>query len=342
MNLKSGINLGGFLSQCQHSEEHYNTFITESDVKKIAGWGLDHVRLPIDYEVLEDEEGNTKKEGFDRVKEIIGWAKNNGLNIILDLHKAPGYDFNNSGNGNEVSEANNLFNSEPLQDRFVKLWNKMATEFGSYDNVALELLNEVVEEENTKSWNELIARTVDEIRSITKAPVIYGGIQWNSAKTVKFLEKPKHENIIFTFHFYEPLIFTHQKAYWVQNMNPTEDIDYPGTMEYYSEKSVPLGFQGEVVRKAKAKTMGAEFYEELITEAIDAAKAAGVGLYCGEFGVIDRAPVKDSLRWFLDVNEVFKKYNIGFSVWNYKEKDFGIADAHYDEVRDELIKAWTK
>ena len=35
----------------------------------------------------------------------------------------------------------------------------------------------------------------------------------------KKLEKPEFDNVIYTFHFYEPIIFTHQKAYWVKNMD---------------------------------------------------------------------------------------------------------------------------
>lgn len=50
-----GINLGGWLSQCaDYSEKHYSEFITESDIKTISEWGLDHVRLPIDYNVMFD------------------------------------------------------------------------------------------------------------------------------------------------------------------------------------------------------------------------------------------------------------------------------------------------
>ena len=65
------------------------------------------------------------------------------------------------------------------------------------------------------------------------------------------LDKPIDENIIFTFHFYEPLIFTHQKASWVAGMSPTEDIFYPRSMAYYAEKSIPLGFKGKEVIKFK-------------------------------------------------------------------------------------------
>ena len=50
-----GVNLGGWLSQCDYSDEKLDNFIKEQDFDKIASWGLDHVRIPIDYNVLENE-----------------------------------------------------------------------------------------------------------------------------------------------------------------------------------------------------------------------------------------------------------------------------------------------
>lgn len=343
MKLKRGINLGGFLSQCEHSEKHYDAFIGEKDIQVIANWGFDHVRLPVDYEVLEDETGKRIEDGYQRLHTIIGWCRAYKLDIILDLHKAPGYDFNNAGSGDEAGELNNLFHNDALKERFLNLWKNIASDFAKYDNVAFELLNEVVEEENATLWNELIARTVTEIRGITaETPIIYGGIQWNSVRTLKLLEVPKDKNIIFTFHFYEPLLFTHQKAHWVKAMDPNKTIPYPESMEYYCEESKVLGFQGEVVGKAASKTMGPEFIGEMIGEAVEAAQNAGVSLYCGEFGVIDQAPVEDSLRWFTDVDTVFRHYDIGCSVWTYKEMDFGLIGSHYDPIRNDLISLWTQ
>lgn len=338
MKLNRGINLGGFLSQCVHEERHYQTFIGREDIEKIAGWGFDHVRLPVDYEMLEDESGKERREGYVLVDRIISWCGEMGLDVVLDLHKACGYDFNDAGN----KEANNLFTDEQLKWRFIKLWKTIAEWFGSYQNVAFELLNEVVERENAALWNELIKCTVEAIREITlETPIIYGGIQWNSVKTLKLLEIPEDKNIIFTFHFYEPFLFTHQKAYWVEAMDSNEDIFYPETMEYYNEKSKRLGYQGEVVTKADAKIMGKEFIREMIKEAIDVAENAGVKLYCGEFGVINQAPVEDTLRWFQDVEEVFREYQIGGAVWTYKEMDFGLTESHYDDIRNEIITLWT-
>lgn len=337
MKLEHGINLGGWLSQCCHEVGHYETFIMEDDLKQIADWGMDHVRIPVDYEVLETEAGEPIEKGYGYLRQVLDWCVTYNLNAIIDLHKAYGYDFNDAGD----EEKNNLFASETLQKRFIDLWIRIVKELSSYDNVAFELLNEVVEQENATAWNQLIKDTVTAIRTVnTNAPIIYGGIQWNSVKTLKLLDIPEDKNVIFTFHFYEPLLFTHQKAYWVKGMDSEEDIFYPESMEYYCEKSRILGYQGEVVTKAETKTMGKEFIREMIQEAIDAAKNAGVGLYCGEFGVIDQAPIADTMRWFNDVHEVFAENHIGGAVWSYKKMDFGLIDEHYDEIRDELISLW--
>lgn len=341
LKLNRGINLGGFLSQCDHTEEHYASFITDDDIKKIAEVGFDHVRLPIDCDFFQNEDGKFIDAHFDMLDKIVKLCKEVGLNIILDLHKAPGYDFNDAGN----KEKNNLFVSEELQQAFLTLWDKISKTYGVYDHVALELLNEVVEKENADLWNALIKRTVAVIRKNTKNTIIYGGIQWNSAMTVKLLEKPEDDNIIFTFHFYEPLWFTHQKAYWVPAMDPNETVHYPMTMDEFVEGSKKLGYQGEIVEKAAKAgitTMGVPFLEFLINEAVEAAKAAGVPLYCGEFGVIDRAPLEDTVRWYADADEAFRIYDIGCAAWTYRGKDFGLVDEHFAPIYDELISLWMK
>jgi len=59
-----GVNLGGWLSQCDHTKERYDNFIKEEDIEVIKNWGLDHIRVPIDYDLVEDNEGNYKEDGF--------------------------------------------------------------------------------------------------------------------------------------------------------------------------------------------------------------------------------------------------------------------------------------
>ena len=60
-----GVNLGGWISQfAEYSEEHFNTYIQETDIKKISEMGFDHVRVPVDYNVLEKEDGSVLESGY--------------------------------------------------------------------------------------------------------------------------------------------------------------------------------------------------------------------------------------------------------------------------------------
>ena len=63
---QKGINLGGWISQFEkYDEKHFESFITEKDIEYIASVKFDHVRVPVDYNVLEDEEGNILPKGFE-------------------------------------------------------------------------------------------------------------------------------------------------------------------------------------------------------------------------------------------------------------------------------------
>ena len=46
---QKGVNLGGWFSQCDCTEEHYDSFILPEDLNVVRGWGCDHVRVPVDY-----------------------------------------------------------------------------------------------------------------------------------------------------------------------------------------------------------------------------------------------------------------------------------------------------
>ncbi len=307
-----GIDLGGWLSQCDYSEDRLDNFITEPDFAKIASWGLDHVRIPVDYNILENEDGTAWLEsGFERIDRAVGLAKKHGLNAIVDLHKTAGFSFD------EGERESGFFESEKYQERFYRLWEELAKRFAKYaDHVAFELLNEVTEQRFIGEWNRISRECIRRIRAYAPDTLILLGSYWNnSAEAVKDLEKPFDDKVIYNFHCYEPLAFTHQGAYWIyddafdQNARPRfDDMDITG-----------------------------ETFEKLFAEALQKAKENGTELYCGEYGVIDIASPEDTLKWFRTIHGVFEKYGISRAAWSYKEMDFGIADARMDGVREELL-----
>lgn len=338
LNLRKGVNLGGFLSQCsEYTIEHYKTFIQEEDIKNIKDMNFDHVRLPIDYEVIETEDGIEIKDNYRYVDNAIEWCREYGLKVVLDLHKTWGYFFDNAG---KREEMNTLFDSEEAVDRFLTIWDRLSKRYGRFsDFVGLELLNEVVNPEYAEAWNRLIRRAVEVIRkNAPNSTIVYGGVEWNSAWTLRLLEEPFDDNVIYTFHYYEPLLFTHQKAPWVPTISQTMSVEYTDDMAWFKKEAAKIGMQGLGVVNCKAQKMGVEFHEEMIKTALEVAKERKIKLYCGEFGVIDRAEPKEAIKWYKDILSLFEKYDIAYSIWSYKEMDFGIMGEKYGELRKYLTE----
>ena len=65
-------------------------------------------------------------------------------------------------------------------------------------------------------------------------------------------------------------------------------------------------------------------------------------LYCGEFGVIDRAPRESAHRWYRDFLGLMRDYKIGRAAWSYKLMDFGLVDRDGRVVDEELLKIVTQ
>ncbi|PLW49293.1 hypothetical protein PCASD_02735 [Puccinia coronata f. sp. avenae] len=73
-------------------ENHYKTFITEKDFADIASAGLNWVRLPVGWWMIEtwDNEPFVAGVSFKYFLKAITWARKYGLRINLDLHAVPG------------------------------------------------------------------------------------------------------------------------------------------------------------------------------------------------------------------------------------------------------------
>lgn len=306
-----GINLGGWFSQCDYSKDRLDNFITEPDFKKIASWGLDHVRIPVDYNIFENEDASYKKDGFERIDRAVDLCGKYNLNVVLDLHKTAGFSFDDYG-----ESESGFFESKALQERFYRLWEEFAKRYGGLsDRIAFELLNEVTDKSFIDTWNEVSNKCIERIRKYAPDTVILVGSYWNnSAVGVADLSKPYDDKVVYNFHCYEPLKFTHQGAYWTDKINPDERLSFE---------------QGNITP---------EYFEELFSVPIEAAKKNNTSLYCGEYGVINIASPEDTLKWFKCINSVLEKHGISRSAWSYKEMDFGLSDERLDGVRDELLK----
>ena len=310
MGIRRGVNLGGWLSQCDYSEDRLNNFIKESDIEKIASWGLDHVRIPVDYNVLEDGNGGYDAPGWERIDFALAECEKHGLKAVIDLHKTAGFSFDKAYN------ESGFFESEKYQERFCRLWEEIARRYGHlHERVIFELLNEVTDACYLDTWNRVSCQAIARIRAIApKTFILVGSYHHNSAPAVKDLAAPADERVIYNFHCYDPLAYTHQGASWIKDFDQAKRISF-------EESGVTE-----------------EAFEALFASALEAAEKNGTALYCGEYGVIDIVPPADAVKWFRAINAVFNRHGIARAAWSYRQMDFGIADPRWDDVREELLK----
>lgn len=333
---RRGVNLGGWLSQGSLEKEHLDTFILEEDLAHIASWGVDHIRLPLDFENVEHEDGSEKAEGYVYIDNCIAWCRKYGLNMVLDLHKTCGYTFD------DAAYSCSFFENQTLTDRFLNLWDRLAARYAKdTDIVMFELLNEVVNPDSAQVWNELANRAVAVIRKYAPtARILIGGVWNNSVAAVPMLLPPVDEYIVYNCHCYDPLLFTHQSAYWVEGMPSDFKLPYPVSFEEYNEaaRSINLSqFSPDPEDYPGVTGLGTAYFEAIFAPAIAHAEKHNVPLYCGEYGVIDRACPEAAVRWYRDIHAMFEKHGIGRAAWSYKEMDFGLIGEHYADVLDELI-----
>ena len=305
-----GVNLGGWFSQCDYSRERLDTFITEPDFRQIAAWGFDHVRIPIDYNVIQNRDGSMIEEGLRRIDGALALCDKYGLHAVLDLHKTQGFSFD----ADEKEEG--FFENEKDQEKFYAIWTCFARRYvDRADRVMFELLNEVTVKEYLPAWKRISRECVRRIREYApQVTVLLGSYQWNSARTLPELDAPYDERVLYNFHFYEPHAFTHQGAYW--------EAAYRDISPRYTYAECGAS---------------AAWFEDFLAPALEKAAREGTELYCGEYGVIDVVPPEEAVKWFRDLHTVFEKHGIARSLWSYKEMDFGLQDRRMDGVRGELL-----
>ena len=292
--------------------EHFQTYITDSDVKNIASFGMDHIRLGFDQVVVEDAQApyTYRETIFELIDRFIESCKRENINVVLNLHKAIGCycDF---------TESVSLFEDAELKNRFIRLWVEFEKRYHTEKNIVFELMNEV---SNTKPelWNNLATETISEIRKLNPdRKIIIGSTNYNSANTLNDLKVFEDENIIYTFHFYDPFEFTHQRGV-LQSINAfyNREMPYPSDIERYRDFRTCIGDNAHMYDAFPV--MDKTYLESALSPTLDFIKAhSDKILYCGEFGTIRHCNINSRINWFRDVIHFLLQNEIPYCVWNY-------------------------
>ncbi|HBY62034.1 MAG TPA: endoglucanase, partial [Solibacterales bacterium] len=263
----------------------------------------------------------------------IGWAKKQGLALILDLHRAPGYFFGDVG-------KNRLFTEPEMQEQFLGIWRMFAERYRSEgEEIVFELLNEVVEA-TPEEWNGLVRRAVETIRGVGgKRWIVVGGLQYNSIRALDKIAILDDPRIVYTFHYYHPMLVTHQKASWnkqsveYDQFSKGQRVEYPGATPLLAE-FVDAFPQYKSLRAQVGLRYDRDWMRQDMQPAAEFLRKTGKPLYCGEYGVIRHASAETRRRWMEDASSVLAEMGVGRAAWSYKDGAFPFVDAETSEPMD--------
>ncbi len=314
---------------------------TEDQLRWIADWGFDFVRLPMAYPfyldidrsvpITPDGVRRIDPRRVEEVDRLVSLAHKHGLHVSLNLHRAPGYCINAG-----FHEPYNLWRDQEALDAFCFHWSLWATRYRqmSPDRISFDLVNEPSMREDMNdqhsrlsavpgaTYRRVAQAAAAAIRAANPAHRIVADGNEGGGKTVPELVDL---DIAQSCRGYFPAIISHYRAPWVYK--DTEHLPepcWPGTVEF---REVDRASGKTVVRTER---LGRERLEDFYRPWI-ALKNQGVGVHCGECGCWHRTPHTVFLAWFGDVLDILTAQGIGYALWEF-DGDFGVLNSGRNDV----------
>ena len=319
-----------------------NSYFTEMDIRYIQRLGFDHVRIPISEMCLWSPSGEINEEMFSLLDEKVSACIAAGLRVIVCLHFLRSHPpltatpagkllFSNPGlsafPGRSAGSLHPLFSEDSAVEVFCRRWREISRLLRHHlnDHLAYELFNEPFSHSHD-DWNRVWRSAYSAVRDLESERIlIIGSNLFQIPPTIKRLDLPVEDaNILASFHFYYPDMFTHYRAKWQNYGSYAGTINYPGRPVPKEEVEKLSGDLRNVI-EANNQPVTKNVMRQIVRDAVGAAAKSGHRVYCGEFGCIDSIPVDLRVVWLRDIVEVFEEHGVPWTQWDWKGQ-FGVLD----------------
>lgn len=288
--LSPGINYGNVLEA--DPPEGWGLKVDENDFKIITDADFKSVRIPVRWSAKAGNQApyTIDPAFFTLVDRAVQAGLDNHLYVIVNMHHYLA-----------------LFdNPDQHKERFLALWKQIAEHYRQYpSNLILEIMNEPNKNLTTQLWNQMFPEALKVIRQSNPARlVLITGANWGGAGGLVDLIPPRGDDrLIFTFHCYTPMKFTHQGASWVGK----DSKNWLGTKW--------TGTRAEIEEVKKDFEFAAYFQKKF-----------KVPVYLGEFGAYREADEKSRETWDANMVKMAQTYGFSYAYWNFKDEGFAAYD----------------
>ena len=253
----------------------HHTYTTQQMIKDIHAYGFDTIRIPVSWHNHVDADVTISEQWLDRIAEVVDWAIDDGMYVILDIH----HDNHPEANGFYPDRAH-----EAQSKKYIgRIWEQVAERFADYDeHLIFEGMNEPRLVGTDYEWdlkpaakecreaieciNELNQLFVDTVRAAggqntSRYLMVPGYAASMDGGTNPFFELPvdiegNDSRIILSIHAYIPYNFA---------------LEYPGVSDFDVE---------DKGRTTDINTFMNKLYMDYVTQ--------GIPVIIGEFGSRDK------------------------------------------------------
>ena len=324
---QQGVNLTNWFQASSASQIQFTRF-SKKDFQNIKSLGCDVIRLPINLHSMTNGAPDYVLDPLflSFLDQAVDWAEELDIHLILDNHT-----FDPSA----PTDPN-------IGVVLVKVWSQMAAHYKDRsDHIYYEVLNEPHDISDVL-WGGIQQTVIDAIRAQDSNHfIVVGGVNYNSYNSLNTIPVYSDTKLIYTFHFYDPFIFTHQGASWINpSLVPLAGIPFP-----YRANGMPPGpnaLKGtwvESLMNTYANDGTVAKIKQQLDIAVNFGIQRGVPVFCGEFGVyIPNSNNEDRVTWYTAVRSYLNQKNIPWTIWDY-QGGFGLFNKDSNELFDYDLNA---
>jgi len=300
-----GVNFSGWFETNNAQRISFGQY-NEQDFANVKSLGADVIRLPVR---LNDMTSGAPDYRLDPLllkflDTAVNWAEKYKLYLIIDNHSF-----------HPVNRT-----QDDVDKVLIPVWSQVAQRYKDRSEyIVYEILNEP-HGISDKRWGEIQGRAIEAIRKAdAKHAIIVGGTEYNSYNKLSLIPAYSDTNLIYTFHFYDPFMFTHQGASWSPPMEYLSGVPFPADPKRMPKLHSKLrGTWVESSMKNYTKDAAPSKLLGILDKVAAFSLERNVPVYCGEYGVYKLNSLPDDrAAWYELITSALDSRNIPRTSWDY-------------------------